>query len=202
MLITNSTKSASVKLSDIYDHECTLCPLHSTAKTVCVEASGTPQYPCMVVGEAPGRNEDERGMPFVGRAGKVLDRALNEAFFTEYARVDTVVTNVVKCRPPGNRDPVESEIDACVSAYLTREIEAVNATTLLACGNVAAQALLGETGVTRLRGTWHRLDADEDRRVLVTWHPAYIVYRGLDSEAWDQFRGDVNTFANRVIATT
>lgn len=157
----------------------------------------------MVVGEAPGRNEDEQGVPFVGRAGAVLNRALRDSFASsepEKIREDVFVTNVVKCRPPGNRDPEESEIDACVSAYLTHEIEAVNAAVLLACGNVAAGVLCGETGVSRMRGRWYPLDSDVERWVMVTWHPAYIVYRGYESEAWAQFREDVRAFAERAIA--
>lgn len=170
---------------------------------MCVEASGqryAQRFQAMVVGEAPGRNEDETGIPFVGRAGQVLDRALKHAFHVKDPREQVFVTNIVKCRPPGNRDPEESEIDACVSAYLTREIEAVNATVLLACGNVAAGVLCGETGMSRMRGRWYELDADTERWVMPTWHPAYIVYRGYDSEAWTQFREDVRVFAERAIA--
>src|SRR6188508_596381 len=164
-------------MKDLYDHSCTLCPLHEKATTVCVEASGqSTRLRAMVVGEAPGRNEDQLGIPFVGQAGRILNRALTIAFAHESAdplkvREDLFVTNAVKCRPWGNVTPSNSDIQTCVSAYLTREIEAVNATTLLACGNAAAQALLSETGVTRLRGTWYRIGPD--RHVLVTYHPAY-----------------------------
>lgn len=188
-------------LSNLYNHSCTLCPLHDAAETVCVEGSGEPQYRCMVVGEAPGRNEDHMGIPFVGSAGRVLDRALREAFCTDNAREETFVTNAVKCRPERNETPSDSDIDVCVSAYLTREIEAVDPTTLLACGNVAAQALLGETGIARLRGTWHRLDAEQERLVYVTYHPAYVLYRGgIPSETWGIFLKDVIEFADKTIA--
>jgi DNA polymerase len=157
----------------------------------------------MVVGEAPGRNEDHLGVPFVGQAGRILNRALTIAFAHESAdptkvREDLFVTNAVKCRPQNNDTPSASDIETCVSAYLTHEIEAVNATALLACGNVAAQALLGETGIQRLRDTWYRIGPD--RHVLVTWHPAYVLYRGgYPSEAWDLFYDDVKAFAERVL---
>lgn len=191
--------SGVTMLTDLYNHSCTLCPLHEHAQTVCVEASGqSSPYRAMIVGEAPGRNEDAQGIPFVGQAGKILDRALHECGFD---RVQMFVTNAVKCRPRGNETPSDSDIDVCVSAYLTREIEAVNATALLACGNAAAQALLGETGVGRLRDTWHLLDSDVTRYVRVTWHPAYIIYRGgaPHSEAWREFLSDVEEFTWRAL---
>jgi len=195
------------QMSSLYDHSCTLCPLHERAKTVCVEASGqSTRLRTMIVGEAPGRNEDELGVPFIGRAGRLLDRALHMAFYPDSkfvlgrARRELFVTNAVKCRPQNNDNPDEMEIDACVSAYLTREIEAVNPTALLALGNVAAQALLGETGVSRLREEWHRLDSDAERYVLVTYHPAYVLYRGGTSgEAWPAFLADVLKFAQEVL---
>jgi uracil-DNA glycosylase family 4 len=186
--------------SDIYDHNCTLCPLHEGAKTVCVEGSGRSQYRAMIVGEAPGRNEDERGTPFIGQAGFILDRVLKDVFISERARQETFVTNAVKCRPPGNRDPKFSEIRACVSAYLTREIELVDPYVILALGNPAAWALIGQTGITSLRGTWHRLDSERERWVLVTYHPAFILRQGLDSDAAEMFHDDLNMFANRAIA--
>lgn len=160
----------------------------------------------MIVGEAPGRNEDHLGIPFVGQAGRILNRALHMAFHPHEfpdqgkAREELFVTNAVKCRPVGNATPSDSDIETCVSAYLTHEIEAVNATALLACGNAAAQALLGETGIQRLRDTWHPMANTDARHVLVTWHPAYILYRGgYPSEAFDLFYDDVKTFARRVL---
>lgn len=174
--------------------------MHVDATTVCIEGSGKPQYRAMIIGEAPGRNEDARGIPFVGRAGFILDRGLQRAFVTERARQEMFVTNAVKCRPPANRDPKYSEIKTCVSAYLTEEIARVDPYVILALGNPAAWALLGRSGVTALRGAWHPLDSERVRYVRVTYHPAFISRQGLDSEAADLFEEDLNVFAARAIA--
>lgn len=167
---------------------------------MCVEGIGRSQYRAMIVGEAPGRNEDARGIPFIGQAGRILDKGLERAFVTPLARKETFVTNAVKCRPPHNRDPKFSEIKTCVSAYLTREIELVDPFTILALGNPAAWALLRCSGVSALRGDWHRLDSERERWVRVTYHPAFILRQGLDSEAADMFQEDLDTFAARAIA--
>lgn len=193
-------------LTDLYDHSCTRCPLHENAQTVCIPASGRGLYNALIVGEAPGRNEDEQGVPFIGQAGKTLDRVLREAFLTDSVRDEISVTNAVKCRPTTpsggfNLSPRDLDIIACVSAYLTHEITAVDAYCLLALGNAAAYALLGRTGIAVLRGTWHRLDSERTRWVRVTWHPAYVGYQGgLKGEVGQQFRDDVNHFAGRVIS--
>ena len=195
----NSDARLPAPFPGIYDHHCTRCSLHEGAKTVCVEATGTGADGAMVVGEAPGRNEDEQGKPFVGQAGKLLDSVLNSAFMTEQARREVFVTNAVKCRPPGNRTPTDTETDACFS-YLLREIEQVDPYVILALGNAAASVLLGETGITRLRGTWHRLDSERVRFVMPTFHPAYVLYQGgWGSAAHSLFVDDVTMFANKAI---
>jgi DNA polymerase len=147
------------------------------------------------VGEAPGRQEDVSGVPFVGQAGKVLDKGLAKV---SLSREDVVVTNAVKCRPVSNRTPESDEIEAC-SPYLIREIEALDAYVILALGNVAAEALLGFSGITSIRGTWHRLDAEKERWVMPTFHPAYILRKGLDSDTYHQFVLDIQTFAERAM---
>lgn len=187
--------------SDLYDHECTRCPLHEHAHTVCMEGSGrSPDYYAMVVGEAPGRDEDAAGRPFVGRAGVLLDEALVTAFVSPRARQEVFVTNAVKCRPPGNRTPSQREQQACL-AYLQDEIERVDPHVILALGNAAAFVLLRETGITRIRGEWHRLDRERETWVMPTYHPAFVGYQGgVGSVAWEAFVGDVEMFANRAIA--
>ena len=165
---------------------------------MCIEGSGKRRrgdVPCMIVGEAPGAYEDAAGTPFVGRAGRILDKGLERAFKMPHARRHVFVTNAVKCRPPKNRDPKPRELRACVSAYLTREIELHDPFAILAVGNVAATALLGRSGIAALRETWHRLDSDAERWVLVTYHPAYIDRQGLDSEAAELWRNDLREFA-------
>ena len=124
----------------------------------------------MIVGEAPGAEEDRRGEPFVGRAGQLLD-AILEAVGT--SRDEVFITNIVKCRPPGNRDPRPEEAEAC-SGFLKSQITLVNPRLILALGRVAAQNLLGvDTPVGRLRGRVH--EGPEGRPVVVTYHPAYLL---------------------------
>lgn len=148
----------------------------------------------MIVGEAPGRNEDEQGTPFVGHAGKILTRALEDVIGNLYSVDELFITNAVKCRPKGNATPRTSDINTCVSAYLTQEIAMVDAQYLLGLGNVAAQALLGVSGITRHRGRWYRLDSERERNVLLTYHPAYIGYQGLKSKAAVEFKEDITTW--------
>jgi len=124
----------------------------------------------MIVGEAPGAEEDRRGEPFVGRAGKLLDAMLGAL---GVARGDVYITNIVKCRPPGNRDPKPEEAGACWD-YLAAQIELVDPALLLAVGRVAAQRLLGvEAPVGRLRGRVH--EGPGGRPLVVTYHPAYLL---------------------------
>lgn len=162
-------------------------------------ASGTVKVRGLVVGEAPGREEDQRGLPFVGRAGLTLDRALKQAFVTDLAREEIVVTNAVKCRPPSNRDPSRIELDTCVALYLVEEIHEIDPIAILACGNIALEACLGITGISSVRGTWHMLNRDKETWVMPTWHPAYVNYNSGDVEVWRQFLADITEFANKII---
>jgi DNA polymerase len=144
--------------------------------------------PKMIVGEAPGRNEDEVGKPFVGQAGQLLTGTIKAA---GYSRDQVYITNIVKCRPPGNRAPNHSEIDACLS-YLVKEIQVYEIEHLLLLGNVAAQTVLGcrET-ITEVRGTWFTQSGLD---VLATFHPAYINRKGIHSDEYRLFLKDVTTF--------
>lgn len=190
-------------LNKLYDPKCTKCPLHANANHVCVPSSGaTDKYKCLIVGEAPGRNEDEQNMPFVGRSGWLLDRELNRAFEVDNARTLIPVTNAVKCRPSDpdgkfNMTPELPDINMCVDAYLTHEIMVLDARVILALGNVAALALLDTTGIAMLRESWHALDTRVERWVLVTYHPAYVLRQGLDSGVARKFRTDIAEFAMR-----
>jgi uracil-DNA glycosylase family 4 len=174
------------------------------AQHVCIPSSGsTDRLKCLVVGEAPGRYEDEQNAPFVGRSGWLLDRELNKAFGVDNARVLIPVTNAVKCRPSDpdgryNQTPQYPDINTCVDAYLTHEIFVLDARVILALGNVAAQALLDVTGVAMLRESWHSLGTKIERWVRVTYHPAYVLRQGLDSEVARQFREDVTIFSQTV----
>ena len=160
---------------------CHRCDLHRT-RTNTVFGVGRPGAPCMFIGEAPGAEEDARGEPFVGRAGKLLDAMLAAIGL---ARGDVYIANIVKCRPPRNRDPQASEIAAC-SGYLRRQIEAVSPRLLVAAGRVAAQSLLHTTKpIGHLRGRMYRYG--EDRLpVVVMYHPAYFLRSPLEKrKAWE-----------------
>ena len=160
---------------------CRKCALHRTRRRT-VFGTGRPGVACMVVGEAPGAEEDARGEPFVGRAGKLLDAMLAAIGL---ARDDVYIANVVKCRPPRNRDPHAEEIDAC-SGYLDRQIEVVSPRLIVASGRVAAQSLLSTTKpIGQLRGRVHHY-GETGLPVLVTYHPAYFLRSPLEKrKAWD-----------------
>jgi len=145
---------------------CTACGL-SQGRLQAVFGSGHPDAELMIVGEGPGRREDEMGLPFVGPSGKLLDQLLGEIALE---RDGVYIANVVKCRPPGNRDPRPEEIDAC-KGYLRRQIELVDPRVVLTLGNFASKLLLRATvGVTRLRGRAYPWWGG--RMLVPTFHPA------------------------------
>lgn len=147
---------------------CTDCPLHRT-RTQTVFGVGSRTADWMIVGEAPGAEEDRRGEPFVGRAGKLLDEMLRAVGLD---RSTVFIANVLKCRPPNNRDPAAAEAAAC-RAHLERQIELVGPRLILAVGRVAAQRLLGvDQPVGRMRGQTHDLGGTP---LIVTYHPAYLL---------------------------
>ena len=162
---------------------CTRCPLSGT-RTQVVFGVGNPHADLMFVGEAPGRDEDLQGEPFVGRAGQLLTRLVEDIGLT---RRDVYIANVVKCRPPGNRDPQPAEIEAC-RPHLERQLELIGPRVVVTLGNFATKLLLdSREGITRLRG---RVYPWGDGRVLVpTFHPAAVL-RGR-GEALAQMRADL-----------
>ncbi|MDH7597643.1 MAG: uracil-DNA glycosylase [Methanothrix sp.] len=147
---------------------CERCGL-SQARRNAVPGEGPEDARIMMVGEAPGAAEDLAGRPFVGRAGALLDRALDLAGLD---RGEIFITNVVKCRPPGNRRPSEGEIRACMP-YLRKQIEIIRPSAVCLLGNVPAKAILGVQGVTALRGRVF------DDLYLITFHPAAVL-RNMD----------------------
>jgi len=148
---------------------CQLCPL-SKSRLHAVPGEGPDRAELMIVGEGPGREEDLQGRPFVGRAGKLLTSALEEAGFR---REEIFITNVVKCRPPENRTPTEDERDICTSTYLVRQIELIKPKFILLLGNTAVQTILGEKSVSKVRGKV--IQADENN-YFCTYHPAAVLY--------------------------
>lgn len=159
---------------------CTLCALHA-GRTRTVFGVGNRQADWLIVGEAPGVEEDRQGEPFVGRAGKLLDAMLAALGF---ARAAVYIANVVKCRPPENRNPRPEEAASC-APYLDRQIDLLKPKIILAVGRVAAQRLLDcDSPVGRLRGRVHRYGT-ADIPLVVTWHPAYLLRRpDAKAEAW------------------
>lgn len=156
---------------------CTDCRLAETRTNV-VFGVGTPDADVMIIGEAPGKNEDLQGEPFVGAAGKLLDRLMEEVGIS---REQVYIANVLKCRPPGNRDPRPDEIDAC-KGYLRRQLELIEPTVVVTLGNFATKLLLKtETGITRMRGQRYRWW----RGIIVvpTFHPAAALRGRPDVEA-------------------
>lgn len=166
--MTTSTEARRVKLVELRDVAlgCTKCDLAQTRTNV-VFGYGDPDADLMIVGEGPGQREDEQGLPFVGRSGQLLDELLAEIGLTRDD--NTYIGNVVKCRPPGNRDPRPDEIDACAD-YLRDQLRLVDPKVVLTLGNFASKLLLRtKTGITKLRGQayewWGRF-------LVPTFHPA------------------------------
>lgn len=159
---------------------CTSCPLHES-RTQAVFGVGARSADWMIVGEAPGAEEDRQGEPFVGRAGQLLDAMLAGVGLS---RETAFIANVLKCRPPNNRDPRPEEAARC-APYLERQIGLISPRIILAVGRVAAQRLLDtDTAVGRMRGRVHR-HAASDVPVVVTYHPAYLLRRpGEKSKVW------------------
>lgn len=148
--------------------ECTRCKL-AAGRTELVFGVGDANADLMFVGEGPGAEEDRRGEPFVGRAGKKLDEMIAAIGLS---RAEVYIANVVKCRPPKNRDPEPDEVATC-SPFLFRQIEAIAPKVIVTLGAPAARLLLDtKVGITRLRGTWH---AFGDIPVMPTFHPAYLL---------------------------
>jgi uracil-DNA glycosylase family 4 len=153
---------------------CTRCPQLAATRQTVVFGSGNADADLMFVGEAPGANEDKQGLPFVGQAGRLLDTLLAEIGYT---RADVFVVNVLKCRPPGNRDPLPQEIDACQD-YLFRQLELIEPHVVCTLGNFSTKLLRGEpTGITRLHGHEEtRRIGPRNVRLYPIYHPAAALY--------------------------
>jgi uracil-DNA glycosylase family 4 len=165
-------------LKAVYEEarDCVRCQLHQTRTTV-VFGAGNADAELMFVGEAPGANEDRMGLPFVGQAGKLLDNMLRSLTLARDSNV--YIANVIKCRPPGNRNPEPDEVARC-EPYLQRQVALVKPKVIVALGRFAAQSLLRtEASISSLRGRVHEY---EGVPVIVTYHPAYLL-RSLPDKA-------------------
>ncbi|HYX75421.1 MAG TPA: uracil-DNA glycosylase [Steroidobacteraceae bacterium] len=164
---------------------CRLCPLHST-RTQGVLGVGPKRADWLVIGEAPGGEEDRRGEPFVGAAGQLLDAMLRAIGLDRSTNV--YIANVLKSRPPNNRDPRPEEVGACLP-YLTRQIALLQPKIMLAVGRIAAQNLLAtDAPLGRLRGRVHRF-GEQQIPLVVTYHPAYLLRTPADKrKAWEDLK--------------
>jgi uracil-DNA glycosylase len=155
--------------------DCRRCKLAGGRKHI-VFGQGSPQAELVFVGEGPGADEDEQGLPFVGRAGQLLNRMLREVGIR---REDVYICNVVKCRPPGNRTPERDEVEAC-SPFLFRQIEAVQPRLVCCLGAPAVKTVLGlKEGILKLRGRFYDFGA---AKALATVHPAYVLRNPREEE--------------------
>jgi DNA polymerase len=163
---------------------CTRCGLHAT-RTQTVFGVGNRRSELLVVGEAPGADEDRQGEPFVGRAGQLLNSMLRAM---RAPRETVYIANVLKCRPPGNRDPAPEEVRCCLP-YLQRQIDLLAPRLMLAVGRIAAQSLLAtDTPIGKLRGAVHRFGT-QGTPLIVTYHPAYLLRSpGEKRKSWTDLR--------------
>ncbi len=149
---------------------CTKCELHRSRKKA-VPGEGPTHAEIMLIGEGPGFHENEQGRPFVGAAGKFLDQLLEQAGVT---RADVWITNVVKCRPPGNRDPLPDEIEICTSNYLQHQISIVNPSIIVTLGRFSMGLFFKGAKITQIHGQMRKV---EDRFVIAMYHPAAALHQ-------------------------
>jgi len=193
MIKTGSTADPVERLRELEKIclECQKCDLRKGCRQV-VFGDGDPQACLLLVGEAPGADEDRLGKPFVGRAGQLLDRILKAA---EIDRTDVYITNIAKCRPPGNRLPLQPEIDTCLP-YLYKQLELINPDIVVCLGALATRTLIDKNAsITRMRGTWHEKGK---RRYIATFHPAALLRDpGKKKQVWEDFK-EIRSYYNRL----
>jgi uracil-DNA glycosylase len=163
--------------------DCRLCKLHTLGRKQVVFGVGNPNADLMFVGEAPGADEDIQGEPFVGRAGQLLTKIIEAIGMT---RSDVYIANVIKCRPPGNRNPEPDEVERC-EPFLFRQIDMIKPKVIVALGKFAAQSLLKTTDpITRLRGREYRF---RSAILMPTFHPAYLLRNPSSKrEVWEDMK--------------
>jgi uracil-DNA glycosylase family 4 len=150
---------------------CTLCELHHSRKNA-VPGEGPANSDIMFIGEGPGFHENEQGRPFVGAAGKFLEELLGDIGLS---REEVFISNVVKCRPPGNRDPLPEEVKTCTSNYLDRQIEAINPKVIVTLGRFSMNLLIPNSKISQVHGQAVKI---QDRLVVPMYHPAAALHQG------------------------
>ncbi|MGH9410093.1 MAG: uracil-DNA glycosylase [Vicinamibacterales bacterium] len=163
--------------------DCSRCKLHTLGRRQVVFGVGNPDADLMFVGEAPGADEDAQGIPFVGRAGQLLTKMIAAI---DLSRDDVYIANVIKCRPPGNRNPEPDEVETC-EPFLFQQIDAIRPKVIVALGKFAAQALLGsQDPISRLRG---RVYDFRGAKLIPTFHPAYLLRTPSSKrDAWEDLK--------------
>lgn len=159
-------KEISVEVST-----CTLCELHYS-RNVAVPGEGPENSDIMFIGEGPGFHENEQGRPFVGAAGKFLEELLAKI---DMSREQVFITNVVKCRPPGNRDPQPEEVETCTKTYLDRQIQAINPKVIVTLGRFSMNLLIPNTKISNVHGQSYQI---KGRLVVPMYHPAAALHQG------------------------
>jgi uracil-DNA glycosylase len=179
-LMRSRAEALAIVRSDL--GECTRCKLHK-GRIKLVFGTGNAEARLMFVGEGPGAEEDEQGVPFVGRAGQLLTQII-KAMGLE--REDVYIANVVKCRPPGNRNPEPDEIEQC-EPFLMRQMDVIKPAVVVALGKFAAQTLLRTTDpISRIRGRFHQVG---DTRVMPTFHPSYLLRNpSAKRDVWEDMK--------------
>jgi uracil-DNA glycosylase len=175
---------------------CTSCDLHKT-RTNTVFARGNPDASICFIGEAPGEDEDLQGLPFVGRSGKLLDKILTEMGLD--VTKDIYVCNIIKCRPPDNRRPNDTEVNQCIG-YLEDQLSLIKAKVIVALGNTAVGNLIATTyGITKIRSNFFKY---KNMWLMPTYHPSFLLRNGSGtSEPHIQFRQDIQMVLNKVKET-
>lgn len=178
-LIPAAGRAAALRALQEEIGDCTRCPLAYAGRRTIVFADGSPTARLMFVGEGPGADEDTQGVPFVGKAGQLLNNMITAMGL---AREEVYIANIVKCRPPANRVPEPAEANTC-SPFLLRQIDIVRPEVIVALGSTAAAYLLGvKQSLASLRGTWHTC---RGAKLAVTYHPAFLLRDPrMKSEAW------------------
>ena len=180
----SSRPSGFASLEDLrkYIGDCERCKL-GYGRMNLVFGAGSPEAPLVFVGEGPGREEDREGIPFVGEAGRLLTKIINAMGLS---REEVYICNVVKCRPPRNRDPEQEEIETCLP-FLKEQLNLIGPQVICTLGRIAAQALLGgEFKITRERGRWYSF---MDIPLMPTYHPAYLLRNpSAKRQVWDDIQ--------------
>jgi DNA polymerase len=181
--VFTSAATALAALRDEIGPACTRCKLHTLGRKQVVFGVGNPNADLMFVGEGPGADEDIQGEPFVGRAGQLLTKIIEAIGMT---RDEVYIANVIKCRPPGNRNPEPDEVERC-EPFLFRQIDQIKPKVIVALGKFAAQSLLKTTDpITRLRGREFKY---RDAILMPTYHPAYLLRTpSAKREVWEDMK--------------